>query len=272
MCLHITRFENAIRPITTSAVPTDTPGMGKLPGCAAVVFGPDHKERPYGTDGWCDCGGTLVAPLPPTKTGLINCAITKQPTANSCPVNTAYNISLASATSASSANAKATPNPIVSGFACPTNAVVSEQTSNNLETLADAERRKLFQGSPVTPPWGCDMPNDAQNDAFAELICGKIPSNTVLSLGLGKQPFYTNSNISMATTDPNYLLAYFNMGFTVKDKCEEHLTKEYCSAMYQNIKKSCGRLDPKSGATWEGGLVTDNCGVAYFTSVLETTL
>ena len=272
---------SAITPKTTSAIPTNRPGYGGVPGCAAVVFGPAHRECPYGTDGWCNCGGTLVPPLAPTKSGIINCDITVQPTANNCPVNTAYSLSLAassasaaSAASVSAANAKATPNTIVSSFACPTNAVVgvpdeSGPGKSNQETLHNAKRRQLLLWSNFNS-WGCDMPNAAANDAAAEKICGGIPENTVLSLGIGKQPFYLNST-SQTPGDKNCEKQFYNMAFTVKDKCEVPLTKEYCLGMYHNIVQSCPLIDPKNGASWEGGLATDNCGVAYFTSGYDIT-
>ena len=110
------------------------------------------------------------------------------------------------------------------------------------------------------------MPSSSDRDAAANEICGGIPPNTVLSLGTGNQPFYRNSTNKNAD-DHDCGVPYYNMGFTVKDKCQVNLTKDYCLGMYDNIKRSCPTLDRKKKAiTWEGGLVTDNCGIAYFTS------
>lgn len=267
---------NAITPKTTAAIPTNRPGYGGVPACAAVDLDAAHQDCPFAIDGWCSCGGVLVPPLAPTLSGFINCAITVQPAANDCPVNTAYSESLAaasassaSAASVSAAHAKATPNTIVSSFACPTNAVVGGPDGlgngqSNQQTLVGAEARKLSLWASFNS-WGCDMPKYADNSAAASDMCGGIASNTVLSLGIGNQPFYMNST-SQTADDPNCRKQFYNMAFTVKDNCEVPLTKEYCMAMYNNIVQSCPILNPSSGATWEGGLATDNCGVAYFTS------
>ena len=266
-----------ITPKTTSAIPTDIPGVGGLPGCAAVVWGPDHQDCPYGTDGWCNCDGTLVPPLPATKTGIINCAITKQPTANNCPVNTAYSVSLAAAASSSAAAAEATlatPDATVSSFSCPTNAVVGGPDGmgpgqSNQETVGNLDGRKKLLWSNFNT-WGCDMPKYQDNDAAADKLCGSIPDGTELKLGIGNQPFHLMST-SDTPDDPNCQKQFYNMGFTVKDNCRLPLTKDYCMSMYHNIVNSCELLNPDSGATWEGGLVTDNCGVAYFTSGYDVT-
>lgn len=270
---------SAITPKTTGVIPTDRPGYGGLPGCAAVIFGPAHQECPYGTDGWCNCGGTVVPPLAPTKAGFINCAITVQPTVSNCPVNTAYSLSLAassasstsaaSAASVSAANAKASPNTVVSSFACPTNAVVGGPNGlgpgkANLETVDTPQKRQQLLWANFNS-WGCDMPNHTDNDAAAQKLCGSIPANTVLSLGIGNQPFYLNST-DQTPGDKNCQKQFYNIGFTAKDKCEIQLTKEYCLGMISNIVKSCDIHSNLDGAVWEGGLVTDNCGVAYFTS------
>ena len=267
---------SAITPKTTGVIPTNRPGYGGVPGCAAVVFGPAHKECPFGTDGWCNCGGTLVPPLAPTKSGIINCAITIQPSANNCPVNTAYSKSLAaasassaSAASVSAANAKATPNTVVSSFACPTDAAVGSPDGlgpgqSNFETVDTPKKRQQLLWSNFNS-WGCDMPNGSDNDAVIDELCGGIPDKTVLSLGIGNQPLYLNST-SKTPGDKNCQKQFYNMGFTVKDKCEIKLTKEYCLGMFKNIVQSCPLINPKYGASWEGGVVTDNCGVMTFTS------
>ena len=135
---------------------------------------------------------------------------------------------------------------------------------SNQETISNAGNRQLLLWSNFNS-WGCDMPNGADNDAAAEEICGGIPRNTVISLGIGNQPFYMDST-SQTPGDKNCEKQFYNMAFTVKDKCEVRLTKEYCMAMYHNIVQSCTLLSPDSGASWEGGIATDNCGVAYFTS------
>ena len=272
---------NAITPKTTGSIPTDRPGYGGVPGCRAVSFDAAHQDCPFGTDGWCQCGEIIAPPLAPTKSGLINCAITIQPTANSCPVNTAYSSSLAAASasasaarsaaaSVSAANAKATSNT-VSSFACPTDAVSGGPNGfgpgeSNQETLGDAKGRRGLWANFNT--WGCDMPNGTHNDAAAEAICGNIPSNTVLGLGSGEQQFYANST-NQTADDKNCHQQFYNMAFTVKENCKVPLTKDYCLAMYKNINVACPLIKPHRNATWEGGIVTDNCGIAYFTSGVD---
>ena len=273
--------KSAITPKQTSAIPTNWPGYGGVPGCAAVVFGPAHMDCPYGTDGWCNCGGVIVPPLAPTKSGIINCDITVQPTSSSCPVNTAYSKSLSAASASSAAassryeaTAKAHPNTVVSSFACPTDAVIGGPDGfgngqSNQETIDDPKSRQQLLWANFNS-WGCDMPTAADNDAIANTLCGNIPPNTVLSLGIGKQPFYYNSS-SHDADDKNCQKQFYNIAFTVKDKCLVTLTKEYCMGMYNNIKNTCPTLNPKGGATWEGGIVTDNCGIAAFTSGYDIT-
>lgn len=59
-------------PIATVA-PTNVPGKGGLPGCAAVL-------AVTGTSAFCNCGGTPAPTLSPTSAGYMNCAYTIQPT------------------------------------------------------------------------------------------------------------------------------------------------------------------------------------------------
>lgn len=104
VCAYTSLPSETINPITTSAPPTNIPGQGGLPACAANTWAPG-AECPYASGiGFCDCGGTLASPLP-TSGVHINCDYTLQPTANNCPVNTAYSLSLASASAASASAA-----------------------------------------------------------------------------------------------------------------------------------------------------------------------
>ena len=97
-----------IQPITTTSPPTNIPGVGGVPGCAAVVWGPDHLDCPYASGiNYCNCGGTFAPPLSTTGS-FINCDYTTQPSSQNCPVNTAYSQSLVSASEAAAASRAAT--------------------------------------------------------------------------------------------------------------------------------------------------------------------
>ncbi|QKX60487.1 uncharacterized protein TRUGW13939_07632 [Talaromyces rugulosus] len=64
-------------PLTTVA-PTNVPGKGGLPGCAAII-------STTGTSAYCNCGGTPAPTLSPTASGFINCAYTIQPSSSYNP-------------------------------------------------------------------------------------------------------------------------------------------------------------------------------------------
>lgn len=66
-------------PVTT-VIPTDIPGVGGIPGCAAVV---SNSE----TSAYCNCGGTAAPTLSPTASGFMNCAYTTQPTSSYNPAS-----------------------------------------------------------------------------------------------------------------------------------------------------------------------------------------
>ncbi|KAL8906433.1 MAG: hypothetical protein Q9171_006278 [Xanthocarpia ochracea] len=76
-----------ITPKSTSAAPTNIPGIGGVEQCMAYQFNNvQHPDCPYAIDGWCDCEGVTVEPLKPTKSGYINCAYTMLPTIKGgCP-------------------------------------------------------------------------------------------------------------------------------------------------------------------------------------------
>ena len=89
-----------IKPVQTSAAPTNIPGMGGVPGCRGVIFSPD-SACPYAANGYCDCGGVQVPSL--SNDTIINCDYKLQPTARDCPVVTSFSMSIA-ASSASAAS------------------------------------------------------------------------------------------------------------------------------------------------------------------------
>ena len=89
-----------IHPVSTSAAPTNIPGEGGLDGCRGVI-GPD-SNCPYAEYGYCNCNEVYVPNLN-TVGSMINCDYTLQPTANKCPVVTAFSSSIAAA-SASAAS------------------------------------------------------------------------------------------------------------------------------------------------------------------------
>ncbi|KAL4961390.1 uncharacterized protein BDV14DRAFT_203840 [Aspergillus stella-maris] len=70
-----------IQPATTSAAPTDIPGVNGVPGCVAVVASDQTSD-------YCNCGGTPAPTLSATVDGLMNCAYTTQPTESYDPVST----------------------------------------------------------------------------------------------------------------------------------------------------------------------------------------
>lgn len=72
-CGYSTLPASTIKPISTGPVPTNIPGQGGVPGCAAIVSAP-------GTSAYCNCGGTPAPLLSPTSTGVLNCRYTIQPT------------------------------------------------------------------------------------------------------------------------------------------------------------------------------------------------
>ncbi len=90
-----------------TSIPSNVPGHDGLPACHGLVFTTGiSNDCPYAIDGWCECQGIKVPPLAPTgSVPYINCALSTMPSVNSCPVNTAYSASLASAHSASAAAA-----------------------------------------------------------------------------------------------------------------------------------------------------------------------
>ncbi|KAL9099853.1 MAG: hypothetical protein Q9163_004701 [Psora crenata] len=77
-----------INPISTSAAPTNIPGLGGIPGCNYVLQG---DEQGCANVDYCNCGGTYVGLLTTIVSGTTskNCDYTIQPTANDCPINTA---------------------------------------------------------------------------------------------------------------------------------------------------------------------------------------
>ena len=77
-CAYTSLPASTIRPVSTGTAPTNTPGQGGLPGCAAVVSVP-------GTSAYCNCGGTPAPTLKPTSSGLMNCDYTIQPTSSYNP-------------------------------------------------------------------------------------------------------------------------------------------------------------------------------------------
>lgn len=64
-------------PVAT-VTPTNVPGKGGLPGCAAIMSVP-------GTSAYCNCGGTPAPTLSPTSSGFMNCDYTIQPTSTYDP-------------------------------------------------------------------------------------------------------------------------------------------------------------------------------------------
>ncbi|KAL8765768.1 MAG: hypothetical protein Q9209_007276 [Squamulea sp. 1 TL-2023] len=94
-----------ITPKSTSAAPTNIPGVGGVEQCKAYQFNNvQHPDCPYAIDGWCDCEGVTVEPLKPTESGYINCAYTILPTIKGgCPVNTEYSKSVVAAQSSTEA-------------------------------------------------------------------------------------------------------------------------------------------------------------------------
>ena len=77
-CAYTSLPASTIRPVSTGTAPTNIPGQGGLPGCAAVV-------SVSGTSAYCNCGGTPAPTLKPTSSGLMNCDYTIQPTSSYNP-------------------------------------------------------------------------------------------------------------------------------------------------------------------------------------------
>lgn len=98
-----------ITPISTTAAPTNIPGMNGVDQCRPYAFdNVEHPDCPYALDGWCDCEGITVEPLKPTESDQINCAYTVLPTVNGgCPVNTEYSVSVSKASAASQSSREA---------------------------------------------------------------------------------------------------------------------------------------------------------------------
>ena len=67
--------------VTVESMPTNVPGVGGRPVCATIAAG--HGDGCPAVD-YCFCNGYNVKPLPATESGVINCAITSQPTENDC--------------------------------------------------------------------------------------------------------------------------------------------------------------------------------------------
>lgn len=76
-CAYASLPMTTIQPISTSAAPTNIPGQGGVPGCAAVTSS-------AGTSDCCNCGGTPAPTLSPTDS-FINCDYTIQPTSSYDP-------------------------------------------------------------------------------------------------------------------------------------------------------------------------------------------
>ena len=109
-----------IEPITTTAPPTNIPGMNGLGQCRLMIANGVESNGCPGVD-YCDCNGVYVQPKPstsvatpitsggnPTTTVVPNCNyITLQPTAQDCPINTAAVISASMAAAASASQSKA---------------------------------------------------------------------------------------------------------------------------------------------------------------------
>ena len=77
-CAYTSLPASQLTPHSTSAAPTNVPGIGGVPGCAAVVSVP-------GTSAYCNCGGTPAPTLKPTASDLMNCDYTIQPTSSYNP-------------------------------------------------------------------------------------------------------------------------------------------------------------------------------------------
>lgn len=78
LCAYKTLPSKTISPVTTSAPPTNVPGMNGVPGCRAVVSDASSSAH-------CNCGGTLAPTLSPTSSGFMNCVYTTVPTSSYDP-------------------------------------------------------------------------------------------------------------------------------------------------------------------------------------------
>ncbi|KAL8898432.1 MAG: hypothetical protein Q9207_006699 [Kuettlingeria erythrocarpa] len=83
-CAYRTRPPSMITPVTISAVPTNIPGQGGIPGCAPVMY--PNGQACIDAD-YCNCGGTPAPFLTTTFSGTLttDCGYTIQPTSSSCP-------------------------------------------------------------------------------------------------------------------------------------------------------------------------------------------
>ncbi|KAL9104826.1 MAG: hypothetical protein Q9163_000274 [Psora crenata] len=88
--------------MSTSAAPTNIPGRDGLSACHGRLFSLD-SPCPYAKEGYCECSGTFVPSL--GNSSIIECDYPIQPTADNCPVVTAFSISLAAASQASASQA-----------------------------------------------------------------------------------------------------------------------------------------------------------------------
>lgn len=101
-CAYASLPASTIQPVSTSAAPTNIPGQGGIPGCAAVV-------PTSGTSAYCNCGGTPAPTLSPISSGLLNCDYTIQPTSSYNPAIPPPPLSAAPLPASSPAAAPAPP-------------------------------------------------------------------------------------------------------------------------------------------------------------------
>ncbi|KAL9130925.1 MAG: hypothetical protein Q9217_001028, partial [Psora testacea] len=73
-CAYTTLPSSTIKPVTTSSIPTNIPGVGGVPGCRYALAA--NEGLPEGSKNFCNCGGVTASLLTTTISGTStrNCA------------------------------------------------------------------------------------------------------------------------------------------------------------------------------------------------------
>ena len=246
-----------ITPVTTTSPPTNIPGQGGVPGCAAVVWGPDHLDCPYASGiNYCNCGGTFAPPLPTTGS-YINCAYTIQPTGNNCPVNTAYSQSLVSVSSAS-AVIEASSASVVSASAA---------------SVSSASAATAFDPTKTTTSCGATYGNGAAgataaprsytNDIEEGIAFFCTPPDGTLTVIAGKPAI---ENFALPNTDIIYQIA---LEWDPRPECSSHPAPSivpsvpkgpdyWCNQFLLDLLNGC---DTGAGQDKRGGRLYTGCAI-----------
>ncbi|MCJ1452941.1 hypothetical protein MMC28_003286 [Mycoblastus sanguinarius] len=255
-----------ITPKTTASPPTNIPGQGGVPGCAAMVWGPAHLDCPYASGiNYCDCGGTFAAPLPTTGS-FINCDYTTQPASNQCPVNTAYSQSLASASSSSSAAAASSLSV----------ASVSSASVASVSSVSASAAAAVFNPTATTTSCGATYGNSAGHTpaprADVDIIEQGIadfctPPDGTLTVIAGEP---ANINYALPNTDIIYQIA---LEWDPRPECSSHPAPSivpsvptgpdyWCNQYLLDLLNGC---DTGDGQDKNGGRLFTDCAIYEWT-------